>query len=165
MKHCFIFWIGIVLWECPIEIAVHLHHFSTHATQRIGRIGPSGTVAASDDHFDWTAEFKVPNCVSNITLPHALDPGEAAARAFNESTGQDDIAQLAHFIGAEGQGLLSAHFYPSPAILIMARCDHRDSGRVQSELSVISHGRQGQANIEDFTTSLHQTNGQSLLDR
>ena len=132
------------------------YHLNADCRQHIWRKRPCRAIAAGDDGFNFSAQGRAGAEVGLIAFCHAGHEAIAAAIARNAFVCQYHVAQFVHFIGSEGQRARRPHFYPRPAIFIVARRHHGYGRNIQIELCEIGRRRQRQTDIVNLYTGTYQ---------
>ena len=78
---------------------------------------------------------------------------------------EHDFLQPRHFVGTEGEWTVGAHLDAGPAIVVMRRRHHRDTGHVEIELREVSHRRHRQPDVVHLAARRHQAGDQRVFDR
>ena len=103
--------------------------------------------------------------IRHIALRHVGDVDVASAALVGAEIGvHHDLLEPAHVFGREGQRAVDAHLDARPAIVVVARGDHRHAFDVEFELREIGHRRKREADIVDFCATRQQACHERGLD-
>jgi hypothetical protein len=103
--------------------------------------------------------------VGDIAGRKILDESVAAAFPHLVAAVEHDVLQSRHFIRPECQRTIGAHLHAGPAIVVVGRRDHRDTGHVEIELREVGHRRYGKPDIVHLAAGGEKAVHQCHLDR
>ena len=164
VQHFHIFGVGIVAREIIIELDIERDHFAAELCKNLRRKGARRAIAASRNHFQLALDRRAIGEIGKIARRKIIDIDIAAARPRLALGVENNIGEAAHFIGAESDRALHAHFHARPAIVIMRSGDHGDAGHIEFELRKIGHRRKRQANVMHFHATRHEAGVAALRD-
>ena len=165
VQHPHILGVRIVAREGEIEFAVKGNDLDAKRAQELWRERPGGPIAAGGDNFEGSAEFRPGGQIGDVAGREVGDELISTPRLRTIVAGDDDVAQTRHLLRPEGHRLGGAHLNPGPAIVVVGGGDHRDRGRIESELCEIGHRREREPDVAHIGAPRHQPRRQRQLDR
>ena len=128
--------------EGEVEFGIERHDLAAELLENLRREGARRAVAAGRDDLQLALELRAVGEIGDIARRKIGHIAIAAAVGVAIGAGEHDLVQPAHFVRAEGDGPLRAHFHAGPAIVVMRGGDHRDGRHIEIELREIGHRRQ-----------------------
>src|SRR6185312_13676659 len=165
VQHVQVFGVRIVFGKGVVELGIERHDVGADALQRLRSEGAGRAVAARRDDADRPRELVALGESVEIGLAEIRDAMPTAAGALLAAAFEYDCLQPRHVVRAEGERALGAHLHAGPAVLVVARRDHRDRRTIERELREVGHRGKREADVVHLATGRRQPDDQRLLDR